>query len=396
MYNDEVWMMIREMKEKGMSITAIAEQLGIDRKTVRKYMNSDKVPRPSHSKRKSKLDPVKPIIKVLIDKYDLSAVRILEEIRKWGYNGSYTILKEYCRTLRRERSIKAVYRFETDPGKQAQVDFGSFGTLEEDGVSRKLYCFSYVLGYSRMRYAEFTTNISVQNLIRMHLNAFIHTGGIPSEILYDNMKQVVIERKIGANESKFNSLFLQFSEHYGFDVRLCYPHRPQTKGKVENSIKFIRNNFFAGREFSSLQDMNNQLSLWLENVNSRTHGSTGKIPMDLVREENLHPLDSIPEFRFRITEERKVSSDCYVSYKGNRYSVPWKYAGRIATVSEEGSILKIVIGEDTYEHEILQGTGRISRKEEHFEGLLAALKDRNLHNYRMEVEKRDLRKYEVI
>jgi len=388
--------MIREMREKGMSISEIARQMHMSRNTVKKHLRLDKPLEYKRKERKSKLDPVKPIIKVLIDKYDLSAVRILEEIRKWGYNGSYTTLKRYCRTIRRERSIKAVYRFETDPGKQAQVDFGSFGAVEEDGISRKLYCFSYVLGYSRMRYAEFTTNISVQNLIRMHLNAFIHTGGIPSEILYDNMKQVVIERKIGASESKFNSLFLQFSEHYGFDVKLCYPHRPQTKGKVENSIKFIRNNFFAGREFSSLQDMNNQLSLWLENVNSRIHGSTGKIPMDLVREENLHPLDSIPEFRFRITEERKVSSDCYVSYKGNRYSVPWKYAGRIATVSEEGSILKIVIGEDTYEHEILQGTGRISRKEEHFEGLLAALKDRNLHNYRMEVEKRDLRKYEEV
>jgi len=111
-------------------------------------------------------------------------------------------------------------------------------------------------------------------------------------------------------------------------------------------------------------------------------------------EENLHPLDSIPEFRFIVTEERKVSNDCFLSYKGNRYSVPWKYPGRIATVSEEGSILNIVIGGDIYEHEILQGTGRISRKEEHFEGLLAALKDRNRHNYRMEVEKRDLKEYE--
>ena len=93
MYNDEVWMMIREMKEKGMSVTAIAEQLDIDRKTIRKYMKSDKVPRLSHSKRKSKLDPVRPIIKELIDKYDLSAVRILEEIRKWGYQGSYIYVK---------------------------------------------------------------------------------------------------------------------------------------------------------------------------------------------------------------------------------------------------------------------------------------------------------------
>jgi len=194
----------------------------------------------------------------------------------------------------------------------------------------------------------------------MHLNAFIHTGGIPSEILYDNMKQVVIERKIGASESRFNSLFLQFSQHYGFDVRLCYPHRPQTKGKVENSIKFLRKNFLAGREFSSLQDLNNLVTAWLEKVNSTVHRTTGRIPNEMVMEENLHPLDSIPEFRISITEERKVSSDCYVSYKGNRYSVPWKYAGKIATVSEEGRILNIVICEDTYEHEILQGTGRIS------------------------------------
>jgi len=182
-YSDEVWMMIREMKEEGMSVIAIAKQLGIDRKTVRKYVKSEKVSRLSHSKGKSKLDPVRPIIKELIDKYDLSAARILEEIRKWRYQGSSTILKEYCRTLRKKRSIKAAYRFDTAPVKQAQVDLGSFGAVEEDGVSRKLYCFSYVLGYSRMRYAEFTTDISVQNLIRMHLNAFIHMGGIPSEIL---------------------------------------------------------------------------------------------------------------------------------------------------------------------------------------------------------------------
>ena len=143
--------MIREMREKGMSISEIARQMHMSRNTVKKHLRLDKPLEYKRKRKKSKLDPVRPIIKELIDKYDLSAVRILEEIRKWGYNGSYTILKEYCGTLRKERSIKAVYRFETDPGKQAQVDFGSFGAVEEDGVSRKLYCFSYVLGYSRMR-----------------------------------------------------------------------------------------------------------------------------------------------------------------------------------------------------------------------------------------------------
>jgi len=142
--------------------------------------------------------------------------------------------------------------------------------------------------------------------------------------------------------------------------------------------------------------LNNLVTTWLEKVNSSTHRTTGRIPNEMVMVKNLHPLDSIPEFRISIIEERKVSSDCLLSHKGNRYSVLWKYAGRIATVSEEGSILKIVIGEDTYEHEILQGTGRISRKEEHFEGLLFSIKDRNRNNYRIEVEKRDLKKYEEV
>ena len=188
--------MIRDMVENGMSISEIARQLGIDRKTVRKYVNSDRVPRPSTRKRKSKLDPVRPIIKMLIDKYNLSAVRILEEVRRWGYDGSITILKDYCRTLRKGRSIKAVYRFETEPGRQSQVDFGHFGTIEVDGRNRKLYCFSYILGYSRLRYVEFITDIRTQSLIKLHLNAFRYTGGIPSEILYDNLKQVVLERRI--------------------------------------------------------------------------------------------------------------------------------------------------------------------------------------------------------
>ncbi|MGC8618849.1 MAG: DDE-type integrase/transposase/recombinase [Thermoplasmata archaeon] len=163
---------------------------------------------------------------MFIDKYNLSAVRILEEIRGIGYRGSYTILKDYCRTVRKDRSIKAVYRFETEPGKQAQVDLGSFGNIDQDGKSVKLYAFSYILGYSRYRYVEFTTDIRTENIVKMHINAFVNTGGIPSEILYDNMKQVVLDRKLSAQESRFNSLFIQFSEHYGFSVRLCYPNRP--------------------------------------------------------------------------------------------------------------------------------------------------------------------------
>ncbi len=118
--------MIRELRDRGASISEIARQMGTSRNTVKRHLKLNKPMEYRRKKGKSKLDPVKPIIKMLIDKYNLSAVRILEEIRKWGYDGSMTILKDYCRTIRKERSIKAVYRFETEPGKQAQVDFGSF------------------------------------------------------------------------------------------------------------------------------------------------------------------------------------------------------------------------------------------------------------------------------
>lgn len=245
--------MIRNLIDKGLSISEISRQLGIDRKTVRKYAQSDGMPRlHNNGKRSSKLDPYRDRIRDMIDKHNLSAIRILEEIRKQGYDGGYTILKDYCSTVRKDRRIPAVYRYETDPGKQSQVDFGDFGRIEMDGISRKLYAFSMILGFSRMRYAEFTTDISTENVIKMHLNAFRYYGGYTDTILYDNTKQIVLERKIPASESRFNLKFRDFAEYYGIVIRLCFPYRAQTKGKIESTIKYQKHNFWNGRSFQSL------------------------------------------------------------------------------------------------------------------------------------------------
>ena len=135
-----------------------------------------------------------------------------------------------------------------------------------------------ILGYSRMRYAEFTTDISTRNVIRMHLNVFRHFGGFTDTNLYDNMKQVVIDRKLKASESRFNGEFMIFSEYYGITVRLCYPYHAQTKGKIENTIKYLRYNFRAGRSFESLPDINAQCQEWLNKVNSQVHRTTHEIP----------------------------------------------------------------------------------------------------------------------
>ena len=248
--------MIRNMKDGGMSNREIAKELGISRNTVRKMLNASTVNEHSHRRKTSKLDPYRDRIRDMIDKHNLSAIRILEEIRKQGYDGGYTILKDYCATVRKDRRIPAVYRYETDPGKQAQVDFGEFGYIEIDGKRKKLYAFSMILGYSRMRYAEFTTDISTENVIKMHLNAFRFFGGYTGTKLFDNMKQVVLERRINASGSVFNRKFRDFSEYCGFIVRLCFPYRAQTKGKIENTIKYLRYNFWAGRSFESLPDIN--------------------------------------------------------------------------------------------------------------------------------------------
>ena len=179
-----------------------------------------------------------------------------------------------------------------------------------------------ILGYSRMRCVEFTTDISTENVIKMHLNAFSFYGGFTDTILYDNMKQIVIDRKIKASESRFNQKFMDFAEYYGIVIRLCYPYRPETKGKIENTIKYLRYNFFNGRTFADLNNINIQCTEWLNKVNSQIHGTTHEIPLERLKKESLNQLSSVPAYMTRKEESRKISRDCHVSYKGNRYSVP--------------------------------------------------------------------------
>ena len=389
--------MFKTMKEQGMSISEIARRTGVSRKTVRKYIAMQKPAKYSREGRQSVIAPYTDYVRGRIDKHNLSAVRIYEEIREKGYPGSYTTVKRLCRVLRNDRSIQAVYRYETEPGKQSQVDFGEFGYIDIDGKHRKLYAFSMILGYSRMRYVEFTTDISTENVIKMHLNAFSFYGGFTDTILYDNMKQIVIERKLKASESRFNPKFMDFAEYYGIVIRLCYPYRPETKGKIENTIKYLRYNFFNGRTFEDLNNINIQCAEWLNRVNSQIHGTTHEIPAERLKKETLNPLSSVPVYMIRKEESRKVSRDCYISYKGNRYSVPWKYAGRECRIIEESATLSVEIDSSIVAvHEILPRTGRISRKKEHFEGLLKAIREENSAVYGQMVETRDLKRYEEV
>lgn len=373
MFTLEEFFMIRDLHHQGLNISQISRTTGYHRNTIRKYLAAQTLPAPApRGPRQSKLDPFKAYIQQRIAEYPLSAARIHREIQEMGFDGKYTIVKEYIRTIRPRETVQAVLRYETKPGVQAQVDWGECNRIEEDGHSHKLSCFSMILGYSRMRFMEFTLSTDVYTLIQCHLHAFDYFGGYTEEILYDNIKTVILKRALRASDHQWNAKFEDFFSHYGFIPRLCRPYCPQTKGKVENSIGYMKRDFLLGGVFSSLDDMNRQLLQWLNRINATPHGTTNEIPFDRQDQENLKPMTGVPPYPLRREEHRKISREAYVSYRGNRYSVPYRYAGREAVLELQDNQMTVRVGtEAVCSHMIVPGHARVIREKEHYSGLLA-------------------------
>ena len=310
----EEWLMLRDLYARGFNYSDISKRTGFDRKTVSKHIKSKTPPESKkRGKRESKLDKYKDYLIEKLNEGPFTAVRLFREIKEMGFTGQYTIVKDFVRENRPQRSIPAVYRYETKPGVQAQVDWSELGRVEIDGTTKKLYCFNMILGYSRMRYIEFTLSTDVITLITCHLNSFHYFGGSPKEILYDNMKQVVIKRALKSSDSEWNTKFEDFFKHCGFIPRLCRPYRAQTKGKIENTVGYVKRDFVLGGNFGSLQDMNAQAMSWLKRVNSTVHGTTYEIPIDRLKIEGLQPVQEVPVSLLIREETRKISRDCLIS-----------------------------------------------------------------------------------
>ena len=371
--------MLRDLFNENLSISEIARQTGHDRKTIRKYINSETPPlRKERHKKPGKLDPFKDYITRRLDEHPFSALRLYREIQDQGFTGKYGIVKNFIREIRPKMDVPAIYRYETKPGVQAQVDWAECGKIEIDSKIRKLYCFTMILGFSRMRFAEFTLQTDVFTLIQCHKNAFDYFGGYPQEILYDNMKQIVLDRKQVSSESKWNQKFEDFFKHYGFIPRLCRPYRPQTKGKIESTVKFVKRDFFMGGNFTSFSDINQKLQQWLLRVNSSIQGTTHEIPAEKLKHENLNRLDEVTPYQITKEESRKISPDSHLSYLGNKYSVPYKFAGRTARLQICDTYFSVFVGNELIcRHEIIPGHGRVSRNKEHFKGLLSEILKHN-------------------
>ena len=343
---------INELKREGLSIHAISELTGLDRKTIRKYL-LEPAGRPVYGPRTasstSKLETFKPYLEDRLKAGVWNARVLLRELRQRNYSGGYTILTDWLRPQRGSARVVAVRRFETAPGKQAQVDWGHLGSLTERGKCYPLWGFTMALGYSRRMMAGAATDTKLGTLPRMHELAFEQWEGVPEELLYDRMRTIwtgTDER----GEIIWNSTFLDFARYWGFTPRLCRPYRAQTKGKVESGVKYVRRNFLCGlqgREPSSLAELNSELRRWVSEVaHQRIHGTTHE--QVLLRWDGdqfgMQPCQGRAPYPFAEDESRKVARDAYVSWQASRYSVPWIYAGKEVSVREQSDQVEVRSG----------------------------------------------------
>lgn len=369
------------------NVSEISRRTSFDRKTVRKYLQQNCLPTEKKQRTKridTKLEEFKPYINQrLMEWPKLKGTRLFEEIVHKGYTGKLTILRDYLREIRPSLikvSSDAILRYETEPGKVAQIDWGSIGSVEIDGKRKMVYAFAMILGYSRMRYAKLTLSQDTATLIQCIQNGFEYFGGIPKELLFDNMKSVVINRGDTLETREYNTMFHDFSKHYGFTIRLCKPFQPQTKGKVERLVSFIKSGFAYGRVFASLDEANMALLEWLARVNREVHGTTHKIPFEelTVEQPKLKDISSFPRFNVAHIESRKVCADSYLSYNGNMYSVPVDYARKQVNLRIYESSFDVIYNNELIcNHSIVPGNGRRIRNPEHFKGLLAMAMERN-------------------
>ncbi len=366
------WMEIRNDRQKGLSFTEIGKKHNLDWRTAKKYAHSDTKPAYILSGAKpSKLDPYKSQIVIWLDEAPYSAQRIFEKLQEQGFSGKYTIVKEYVRTIKADLNEKATVRFETMPGLQGQVDWAFFEDhrILVDGEIKKLYCFLMVLGYSRARYIEFVTDMSTNTLIRCHINAFRYFGGYPEELLYDNMKQVVIKRLIKQSDSEMNKQFEDFAGFYGFKPVLCRPYRGQTKGKVERTVAFVRDNFMVGIKYDSLEGLNGQALKWCNKVNGNVHATTGEKPFDWLHKERLSPLKR--EYIIDKINLRRVEKDCLISYAQNKYSVPSEYVGRdVAVIVLDNMLAAYYEGKQIALHRLSYNKKDMVVNKEHYKRML--------------------------
>jgi transposase len=340
---DEVIEIKRRIKE-GRKVSEVARELVYRRQSKRRSRKVD------HYK-----DWVGHRVKVMAEDGVINAQAIYEELKKLGYEGSARSLRRYISRLRRKTKQRRIFEpFETPPGQQAMVDLGEKRKVRLGTERGTVYFVALVLSHSRKKYAEwFDRPVDTEMFIEFHQRAFQALGGIPHQIVYDQTKLAVLQEQYG--EVDFNEAFYGYANWCGFQTYICRKSDPQTKGKIEAVIRYIKRSFLPGRSFDSLGDLQDQWQKWLRDVaDAKQHETTRRRPLELWKQEQPH-LQPIAKQSFLTQAAYRIQSvyeDGFVKVLGNRYSVPSSHHGAQVKVrvTEEKVEIRTLEEELLYSH----------------------------------------------
>jgi transposase len=341
---------IRRMRSCGMGKKAIARELGLDIKTVRRWLAKEWRPQRRRSRGRT-LDSYEETIGKRFPEVGYNAVVMYRELREVGYEGSYESVKRYVRPLRSASQPEvATVRFETSPGAQAQVDWGMIDVWIGE-TKTKIHLFVMVLGYSRRVFTRAYLHEQLGNLLDGHEAAFAHFGGRTESILYDNPRTIVLSKDEATGSVEWNRRFKDRMDFYGVEIKLCRYYRAQTKGKVERCVQYVKRNALAGRRFESLEELNAWLETWSMTIaDERIHGTIHEIPrerFDRDERTRLIPVDRRPPSRECRTVRRLVGFDGYVEVETNRYPVSYEWCRAEVEVQLNETEVRIVHGDES-------------------------------------------------
>jgi transposase len=328
-------------------VGTIVKQLGLHRDVVRRVLEKAGAITPQ-AHRPSLIDPYIPFVTETFKKYsDITAARLYDMVKERGYHGNPDHFRHMVAPLRPPRSVESYLRLKTLPGQEAQADWGHFGKITFGKFERTLWAFVMVLSYSRRIFLRFYPGASSFYFILGHLEAFHGWGGSVRIVLYDNLKSVVLERR--GDLIRFHPTILALAAHYHFEPRPVAVARGNEKGRVERSIRFVRNSFFKARTWKDLDDLNRQADIWCqERASDRPWPEDRTLQVRDAFEQEKPKLLALPGDPFP-AEEREdvvVGKTPYVRFDRNDYSVPHTLVGKTLVVSASLDTVRILHGLD--------------------------------------------------
>lgn len=335
---------------RGEGIKTIARELGMDRKTIKRWRRLGHWQPRRRGPRPCGLDLYRERLAQRGPEVGWNAVVLHRELQGLGFTGGVQQVRRAIRPWRAETrwAMVATGRYETGPGEQAQVDFGEL-KIWIGAQRERVHLFVMTLGYSRRLWVRAYPHERLSALLDGHERAFRHFGGVPLTCLYDNPRTLVLGRR--ERDVRWHPIFEDFIRYYGVTPRACQPYRARTKGKVESGVKYVKRNALVGRQFVSWDALNAWLEEWTSTVaDQRIHGTTHERPIARFARETLTPLGARAPYRYERERVRRVPTDALVAIGAARYSVPVQYVGTTVTVQET-----------TTHYEIFQGTTCIAR-----------------------------------